>query len=171
MATMMMQPGTQVAQMRVIQGGQQESRPQMVGPPLGVDGSPMGPGFTLQMGGFSPASPVPPQQWGPGQQLGGGHMGQPGMGAVEWETQVQQIVDAGGNYGGCAQHTVIGACCAGGPGPWLGPENQYLPGFVPLQPSGSKGGRRNHSNAFLPAVFQGTAIGKAGQPALPMAVP
>ena len=100
----------------------------MVRPPVGVNGSPMGPGFTLQMGGFSPASPVPPQQWGPGQQLGGGPMGPPGMGAVEWETQVQQIVDAGGNYGGCAQHTVIGSCCAGGPGPWLGPENQYPQG-------------------------------------------
>ena len=47
----------------------------------------------------------------------------------------------------------------------LGTENQNLPGFVTLQPSGSKGGPRNHSNAFLPAVFQGTAIGKAGQPA------
>ena len=47
----------------------------------------------------------------------------------------------------------------------LGTENQNLPGFVTLQPSGSKGGPRNHSNAFLPAIFQGTAIGKAGQPA------
>lgn len=47
----------------------------------------------------------------------------------------------------------------------LGTENKNLPGFVTLQPSGSKGGPRNHSNAFLPAIFQGTAIGKAGQPA------
>ena len=47
----------------------------------------------------------------------------------------------------------------------LGTENQNLPGFVTLQPSGSKGGPRNHSNAFLPAIFQGTSIGKAGQPA------
>ena len=47
----------------------------------------------------------------------------------------------------------------------LGTENQNLPGFVTLQPSGSKGGPRNHSNAFLPVIFQGTAIGKAGQPA------
>ena len=47
----------------------------------------------------------------------------------------------------------------------LGTENKNLPGFVTLQPSGSKGGPRNHSNAFLPAIFQGTAIGKAGQSA------
>ena len=87
MATMMMPPATQVCQMRVVQGGQQESRQAMVGPAVGVDGSPMGPGFQIQMGGFSPSSPVPPQQWGPGQPLGGGGAGQPGMGAFEWETQ------------------------------------------------------------------------------------
>jgi len=47
----------------------------------------------------------------------------------------------------------------------LGTENQNLPGFVVLQPSASKGGPRNYSSAFLPAIHQGTAIGKAGQPA------
>ena len=47
----------------------------------------------------------------------------------------------------------------------LGTENQNLPGFVTLQPSDMMGGPRNHSNAFLPAVYQGSAIGKAGQPA------
>ncbi|MBC8243550.1 MAG: DUF1501 domain-containing protein [Verrucomicrobia bacterium] len=47
----------------------------------------------------------------------------------------------------------------------LGTENQNLPGFVTLQPSASKGGPRNYANAFLPAIHQGTAIGKAGQPA------
>lgn len=46
----------------------------------------------------------------------------------------------------------------------LGTENQNLPGFVSLQPSDEKGGPRNYSNAFLPAVFQGTAIGKAWKP-------
>ena len=46
----------------------------------------------------------------------------------------------------------------------LGTENQNLPAFVTLQPSSSKGGPRNYSNAFLPAIYQGTAIGKAGQP-------
>ncbi|MBL8815845.1 MAG: DUF1501 domain-containing protein [Planctomyces sp.] len=46
----------------------------------------------------------------------------------------------------------------------LGTENQNLPGFVSLQPSDEKGGPRNYSNGFLPAVFQGTAIGKAWKP-------
>ena len=45
----------------------------------------------------------------------------------------------------------------------LGTENQNLPGFVQLQPSDTKGGPRNYSNAFLPAVYQGTAIGRASR--------
>ena len=45
----------------------------------------------------------------------------------------------------------------------LGTENQNVPGFVTLNPSASKGGPRNYSNAFLPTIFQGTAIGRAGQ--------
>lgn len=45
----------------------------------------------------------------------------------------------------------------------LGTENQNLPGFVQLQPSDTKGGPRNYSNAFLPAVYQGTAIGRANR--------
>ena len=44
----------------------------------------------------------------------------------------------------------------------LGTENENLPGFVTLQPPMGNGGPRNYSNAFLPAVFQGTAIGRAG---------
>ena len=47
----------------------------------------------------------------------------------------------------------------------LGTENENLPGFVTIMPSASKGGPRNYSNAFLPAAFQGTAIGRAGLPA------
>ena len=47
----------------------------------------------------------------------------------------------------------------------LGTENENLPGFITIMPSASKGGPRNYSNAFLPAVYQGTAIGRAGQPA------
>ena len=47
----------------------------------------------------------------------------------------------------------------------LGTVNQNVPGFVTINPSGSKGGPRNYSNAFLPTIFQGTAIGRAGQPA------
>ncbi len=44
----------------------------------------------------------------------------------------------------------------------LGTENENLPGFVSISPSLGNGGARNYGNAFLPAVFQGTALGKAG---------
>ena len=46
----------------------------------------------------------------------------------------------------------------------LGTENQNIPGFITINPSSSKGGPRNYSNAFLPTVFQGTVVGRAGQP-------
>ncbi len=46
----------------------------------------------------------------------------------------------------------------------LGTENQSLPGFVTIQPSNANGGPRNFSNAFLPTIYQGTALGRAGQP-------
>lgn len=45
----------------------------------------------------------------------------------------------------------------------LGTENQNLPGFISLCPSSGNGGARNYSNAFLPAAYQGTAIGSAGR--------
>jgi hypothetical protein len=47
----------------------------------------------------------------------------------------------------------------------LGAENDNLPAFVVLGPSLGNGGPRNYGNAFLPAVYQGTAIGRAGIPA------
>lgn len=47
----------------------------------------------------------------------------------------------------------------------LGTENQNLPGFVSICPSMGNGGPRNWSNAFLPTVYQGTTIGRAGIPA------
>ena len=47
----------------------------------------------------------------------------------------------------------------------LGSENENLPGFVSISPSAGNGGARNYSNAFLPAIYQGTALGKAGAPA------
>lgn len=47
----------------------------------------------------------------------------------------------------------------------LGTENQNLPGFVTICPSQGNGGPRNYGTAFLPASFQGTAVGRAGQPA------
>ena len=46
----------------------------------------------------------------------------------------------------------------------LGTENENLPAFVSIGPSQTKGGPRNISNAFLPAVHQGTAIGRAEHP-------
>jgi len=46
----------------------------------------------------------------------------------------------------------------------LGTENQSLPGFVTISPPPTKGGPRNYSNGFLPAAYQGTAIGRAGIP-------
>jgi len=47
----------------------------------------------------------------------------------------------------------------------LGTENDNLPGFVTISPSLGNGGARNYGNAFLPAVYQGTALGRAGAPA------
>ena len=47
----------------------------------------------------------------------------------------------------------------------LGTENQSLPGFVSIAATPGNGGARNYGNAFLPAVYQGTALGKAGAPA------
>ena len=44
----------------------------------------------------------------------------------------------------------------------LGTENKNLPAFVTISPSASKGGPRNYSNAFLPSIHQGTAIGRSG---------
>ena len=44
----------------------------------------------------------------------------------------------------------------------LGTENQNVPAFVTINPPASKGGPRNYGNAFLPAIYQGTAIGRAG---------
>ncbi|MFO0816062.1 MAG: DUF1501 domain-containing protein [Gemmatales bacterium] len=44
----------------------------------------------------------------------------------------------------------------------LGTENANLPGFVTIAPSPGNGGARNYGNAFLPSVYQGTALGTAG---------
>jgi hypothetical protein len=46
----------------------------------------------------------------------------------------------------------------------LGSENENLPSFVTISPSSANGGPRNYSNAFLPAVYQGASIGRAGMP-------
>jgi hypothetical protein len=47
----------------------------------------------------------------------------------------------------------------------LGTENLSLPGFVTICPPRGHGGAQNYGNAFLPAAYQGTAIGAAGTPA------
>ena len=47
----------------------------------------------------------------------------------------------------------------------LGTENENLPGFVTIAPSAGNGGARNYGPAFLPPVYQGTALGRAGAPA------
>lgn len=47
----------------------------------------------------------------------------------------------------------------------LGTENNSLPGFVSIGPSMGNGGPRNYGNAFLPAAYQGTPLGRAGLPA------
>ena len=44
----------------------------------------------------------------------------------------------------------------------LGTDNENLPAFVSISPSLGNGGPRNYGNAFLPAVFQGTPLGRAG---------
>jgi hypothetical protein len=52
----------------------------------------------------------------------------------------------------------------------LGTENENLPGFVSICPPTGNGGARNYGSAFLPAEFQGTALGKAGIPADKVAI-
>ena len=47
----------------------------------------------------------------------------------------------------------------------LGSDNENLPGFVTISPSMGNGGPRNYGTAFLPATYQGTALGRAGMPA------
>ena len=46
----------------------------------------------------------------------------------------------------------------------LGTENENMPAFVTIMPTERMGGPQNYGNAFLPAIHQGTAIGKADQP-------
>jgi hypothetical protein len=46
----------------------------------------------------------------------------------------------------------------------LGTENSDLPGFITIAPPRGHGGVQNYSSAFLPAIYQGTAIGTADVP-------
>jgi hypothetical protein len=43
----------------------------------------------------------------------------------------------------------------------LGTENENLPAFITISPSAGNGGARNYGSAFLPAKYQGTAIGRS----------
>lgn len=45
----------------------------------------------------------------------------------------------------------------------LGTENQDLPGFITIKPEPQLGGAQNYGSAFLPAMYQGTRIGRRGQ--------
>lgn len=45
----------------------------------------------------------------------------------------------------------------------LGTENSNLPGYITLSPPTGGGGARNYGSAFLPAIYQGTPIGKERQ--------
>lgn len=46
----------------------------------------------------------------------------------------------------------------------LGTVNQNLPGFLSIKPPAGNGGAQNYGSAFLPAIYQGTPIGKGNQP-------
>jgi hypothetical protein len=51
----------------------------------------------------------------------------------------------------------------------LGSESENLPAFVTISPAMGNGGPRNYGSAFLPAKYQGTPIGRSGQPARDLA--
>lgn len=53
----------------------------------------------------------------------------------------------------------------------LGTENDSLPGFITIAPPRAHGGVQNYSSAFLPAIYQGTAIGTADVPVKDASIP
>src|SRR3954467_8731115 len=53
----------------------------------------------------------------------------------------------------------------------LGTENANLPGFITIAPPRAHGGVQNYSSAFLPAIYQGTAIGTADVPVKDVSIP
>jgi Protein of unknown function (DUF1501) len=53
----------------------------------------------------------------------------------------------------------------------LGTENSNLPGFITIAPPRAHGGVQNYSSAFLPAIYQGTAIGTADLPVKGATIP
>src|SRR3954453_8847324 len=53
----------------------------------------------------------------------------------------------------------------------LGTDNSNLPGFITIAPPRAHGGVQNYSSAFLPAIYQGTAIGTADAPVKDATIP
>jgi hypothetical protein len=53
----------------------------------------------------------------------------------------------------------------------LGSENQNLPGYVTICQALSQGGANNYGSAFLPAAYQGTALGNDGVPSREAKIP
>jgi hypothetical protein len=53
----------------------------------------------------------------------------------------------------------------------MGTENQNLPAFITLKPGLSHGGAKNWSSGFLPAAYQGTAVGRGGMKVEDLAEP
>lgn len=66
----------------------------------------------------------------------------------------------------CMLHTGTDAFVRPSMGAWvsygLGAENRNLPAFVSISPPAGHGGPRNYGAAFLPAVHQGTTVGRSG---------
>jgi hypothetical protein len=81
---------------------------------------------------------------------------------------IRSMVGDGVDHGAALLQTFTGSNTMVRPsmGAWtvygLGTENQNLPGFITIKPALSHGGSKNWSSAFLPGVYQGTAIGHAG---------
>jgi hypothetical protein len=81
---------------------------------------------------------------------------------------IRSMVGEGVDHGAALLQTFTGTSTFIRPsmGSWtvygLGTENQNMPGFIAIKPSLAHGGAKNWSSAFLPGVYQGTAIGHAG---------
>jgi hypothetical protein len=81
---------------------------------------------------------------------------------------LRSVVGDGVDHGGAVLELHTGSLNFVRPslGSWvlygLGSENRNLPGFISIKPTLEHGGAKNWGTAFLPAYYQGTAIGKSG---------
>jgi hypothetical protein len=81
---------------------------------------------------------------------------------------VRSMVGEGVDHGAALLQTFTGTSTFVRPsmGSWvvygLGTENRNLPGYITIKPALSHGGAKNWSSAFLPGVYQGTAVGNSG---------